>query len=74
MLRPDTPINIYRVGICKSFSMKVCGATTSEYGPQAYVYKMSDEHFRNKSLCNSQGFCPNGLMDMSPCYYGGSFK
>lgn len=69
-LPQGSPINILRVGICKSFPMTLCGKTTSEYGPDALVYEMSEQAYGNATLCNSKGFCPKGLMDMSPCYLG----
>lgn len=50
--------------------MTAFGTTTSEYGPDAVLYEMNRAAFRNGTLCNSQGYCPNGLMDMSSCFYG----
>ncbi|KAJ0177539.1 hypothetical protein K1T71_006412 [Dendrolimus kikuchii] len=66
----ETPINIYRVGICKSFAMEFSGRKTSEYGPNAFIYKFSNKTLVNEKLCDSKGSCPFGMLDMSSCFFG----
>lgn len=65
-----TPINIYRVGICKSFAMEFSGRKTSEYGPNAFIYKFGNGTLVNEKLCDSTGYCPYGILDMSSCFFG----
>ncbi|NP_001296470.1 lysosome membrane protein 2-like [Bombyx mori] len=69
MIGKNTPINIFRLGICKSFEMEYHGNKTSEYGPNAFVYKFNEKMFEN-NLCDVKGACPKGVMDLSACFYG----
>ncbi|XP_037296773.1 scavenger receptor class B member 1 isoform X2 [Manduca sexta] len=70
LISTSTPINIYRLGVCRTYGVEFCGIKSSEYGPNAFVYKFRNDTFYNTRLCDGKGFCPQGIMDMSRCFFG----
>lgn len=68
MLTPDIPLNLYRIGICKTFKLEYIGRKPMEYGGEGLRYTLSNENF--KSDVNSSKPYPEGLMDISNCFYG----
>ncbi|CAH0582809.1 unnamed protein product [Chrysodeixis includens] len=70
-LSPDTPINLYRIGICKTFKLEYLGRKPMEYGGEGLRYTLSNDTF--KSDANSSKKYPDGLMDISSCFYGVPF-
>ncbi|XP_028041745.1 scavenger receptor class B member 1-like isoform X1 [Bombyx mandarina] len=69
LMTPQTPVNLYRLGICKSFQMKYQSQEDLKLGAKLFVYGYSNSTFENTKICDSKGWCPFGLMDLSSCFY-----
>nr|XP_037867307.1 scavenger receptor class B member 1-like isoform X2 [Bombyx mori] len=69
LMTPQTPVNLYRLGICKSFQMKYQTQEDLKLGAKLFVYGYSNSTFENTKICDSKGWCPFGLMDLSSCFY-----
>ncbi|XP_013137748.1 PREDICTED: scavenger receptor class B member 1-like isoform X2 [Papilio polytes] len=71
-LTPERPIRLYRNVFCRMLEVDFSGTSTLDYGPEVYVYKLSNRTFtRNpdtECLCSGLG-CKDGLSDLSPCFY-----
>ncbi|KOB74899.1 Scavenger receptor class B type 1 like protein 12 [Operophtera brumata] len=66
-LTPSSPLNVYRIGVCRPLNLEYKGQKHLEYGPQAMVFKISDETF-HRDCGVPQGMC--GMLDLSKCTYG----
>ncbi|XP_028041737.1 scavenger receptor class B member 1-like isoform X2 [Bombyx mandarina] len=64
-LNVETPINIYRLGVCRELNLEFHGTKNMEYGGDAWIYRISNETFNRD--CGA-GVC--GMMDLSSCTYG----
>ncbi|KAJ8724677.1 hypothetical protein PYW08_016151 [Mythimna loreyi] len=71
MLTPEVPINLYRLGICRTVNLEYIGSRImEEYGGEALVYTMNNSTFLNNINPITSKTYPDGLMDISQCYYG----
>ncbi|KOB68267.1 Scavenger receptor class B type 1 like protein 11 [Operophtera brumata] len=55
-MTPETPISIYRYGICKTLSMRYIGTKQMDYGSEAFVYGFDNTTFNDHKLCDSKGW------------------
>ncbi|KPI99536.1 Scavenger receptor class B member 1 [Papilio xuthus] len=71
-LTPERPIRLYRNVFCRMLEVDFSGTKTLDYGPELYVYKLSNRTFTKnpdtECLCSAIG-CKDGLSDLSPCFY-----
>ncbi|KAJ8718765.1 hypothetical protein PYW07_016321 [Mythimna separata] len=71
LLTPEVPINLYRLGICRTWHLDYIGSRImEEYGGEALVYTISNRTFLNNVNPITLKTYPDGLMDFSQCYYG----
>ncbi|XP_037301257.1 scavenger receptor class B member 1-like [Manduca sexta] len=61
----QTPISIYRLGVCRTFDLVFQETKTMEYGFDAWKYRINNATFTRDC---SRGFC--GMMDLSKCTLG----
>lgn len=69
-MTPDMPIELYRHRICKTLRMAYTGRKHTSYGSEAFVYNIDNTTFNEHKVCDSKGWCPRGILDLSPCYNG----
>ncbi|XP_075976284.1 scavenger receptor class B member 1-like [Anticarsia gemmatalis] len=69
-MAPGLPINLYRMGICKTFDMEYNRTKTMEYGGEGLVYTFNNRTFQTMRNPISGKMYHDGLMDISTCYYG----
>ncbi|KAH9637066.1 hypothetical protein HF086_013882 [Spodoptera exigua] len=70
MLTPDMPINWYRLGICKTFNLQYLETRGMHYGGEALIYTISNETFSASVNPINRKPYPNGVQDISDCYFG----
>uniref|UniRef100_A0A2A4JTS4 Scavenger receptor class B member 1 n=1 Tax=Heliothis virescens TaxID=7102 RepID=A0A2A4JTS4_HELVI len=70
MLTPEVPINFYRLGICRTFGLEYIGSRIMDYGGEALIYTISNKTFIGEIDPITQKPYPDGIMDISQCYYG----
>ncbi|KAG6457002.1 lysosome membrane protein 2 [Manduca sexta] len=69
-MTPEMPVNIYRTGLCRTLGWEYVGRRRMELGPDAFLYHLTNKTFENTRLCDSKGLCPQGVFDLSSCFYG----
>lgn len=63
----ETPLNLFRIGVCRALDLDFQDKRTMDYGSEAWQYKISDRTFTKDCNAN-QGVC--GMLDLSNCTYG----
>ncbi|KAJ0177537.1 hypothetical protein K1T71_006410 [Dendrolimus kikuchii] len=69
-LPPSAPRHIYRPGICRTVEMEYIGSSMMDINTEGYKFDFNKRTFENKYLCDSKGYCPDGLLDLSECFFG----
>lgn len=74
MLTPEVPLNLYRLGLCRTWNMEYTGSRImEEYGGEAFVYTISNKTFIDNVNPITLKTYSYGVMDISDCYYGEDF-
>lgn len=64
-LTRQTPLNVYRIGVCRVLNLEFHEEMQMDYGPMAWAYKISNETFNRDC-----GFGVCGMLDLSNCTFG----
>ncbi|KAI5634272.1 CD36 family domain-containing protein [Phthorimaea operculella] len=69
-LSPSTRVRIFRNVLCRMLELEYQETRTLDYGPQALVYRISDDTwFGDKKNCTCGRAPAEGISDLSPCFY-----
>nr|QRG28740.1 scavenger receptor class B member 1-like protein [Antheraea pernyi] len=63
----ETPLNLFRIGVCRALDLEFQDKIAMDYGAEAWQYKISDRTF-TKDCNTNKGVC--GMLDLSNCTYG----